>query len=203
MPNTIILGHLGFFVRRGFLGAEICRRIRGEMAAAARVPAMVRPLGQASGVVDPMTRRTGVASVPPSITATLEDELRAIQPALEQHFRVQLTGWQRPRFYIYEEGDFFTAHRDSDVDPAAPDWIKARQVSISVFLNDTRDGHDGESYSGGEMIFHGSRSDENGAGFALPVDSETGMLVAFRSDWIHEVRPITNGRRYSIVTWFF
>ena len=28
------------------------------------------------------------------------------------------------------------------------------------------------------------------------------MFVAFRSDWIHEVKPVTSGRRYSIVTWF-
>src|SRR5262245_27494076 len=203
MPNTTILGHLGFFVRRGFLSAEVCRRIREEMAAAARLPAMVRPHGEAAGVVDPMTRRTGVASVPESITTIVEDRLSAIQPALEQHFRVRLAGWLRPGFYIYEEGDFFTTHRDSDADPAVPDWVKARQVSISVFLNDIRGDHDGECYSGGEMVFYGRRSDQGGAGFALPVESETGMLVAFRSDWFHEIRPITNGRRYSIVTWFF
>jgi hypothetical protein len=32
------------------------------------------------------------------------------------------------RFYIYEEGDFFAAHRDKDDDAVAPDWIKARLV---------------------------------------------------------------------------
>ena len=203
MPSGTILGHLGFFSRRGFLSRELCRLIRGEMAAANRVPAMVRPVGEASGVVDQKTRRTGIASVSASTRSIVEDHLRATKPALEQHFRVQLSGWQRPRFYVYEEGDFFTPHRDRDAeDPAAPDWIKARQVSVSVFLNDEQGGADGESYRGGSMVFHGRRSDGRGEGFAIPLESEEGMLVAFRSDWIHEIRPVTRGRRYSIVTWF-
>lgn len=200
MPNGTILGHLGFFVRRGLLSRELCRLIRGEMAAATQVPAMVRPVGEASGVVDQRTRRTGVASVSASTRAIMEDHLRATKPALEHHFEVQLSGWQRPRFYVYEEGDFFTPHRDRDTDdPAAPDWIKARQVSVSVFLNDEKGGADSESYSGGCMVFYGRRGDGT---FAIPLESEQGMLVAFRSDWIHEIRPVTSGRRYSIVTWF-
>jgi hypothetical protein len=49
MSNVTILAHVGFFVRRGFLSAEGCQRIRSEMVAAARVPAMVRPSGKAGG----------------------------------------------------------------------------------------------------------------------------------------------------------
>ena len=203
MSNVTILGHLGFFVQRRFLSAEVCRRIRGEMGAAARVPAMVRPLGETGGVVDPMTRRTGIAGVSASTRTIVEGQLGTTQPVLEQHFLVRLAGWQRPEFYIYEEGDFFTAHRDSDADPAAPDRIKTRQVSVSVFLNDVRGGRDGESYHGGEMVFYGRRGDGRGGGFAIPLGSDEGMLVAFRSDWIHEIKPVTSGRRYSIVTWFF
>lgn len=203
MPNATILGHLGLFLRRGFLSAECCRQIRSEMAAAARVPAMVRPQGEAGGVLDQSTRRTGVVSVSASTTAIVEDQLRAIQPAVEEHFQVQSAGWQRLQFFIYEEGDFFLAHRDKDaVDPVAPDWVKARLVSVSILLNDVRGGLDGERYGGGEMIFYGYRGDRSGAGFGITVESEEGMFVAFRSDWIHEVKPVTSGRRYSIVTWF-
>jgi predicted 2-oxoglutarate/Fe(II)-dependent dioxygenase YbiX len=204
MPNATILGHLGFFVRRGFFNAETCRRIRREMAEAACIPAMVRPAGEADGVLDQATRRTGVASVSASTTALVEEQLRATQPTLEKHFLVQLSGWQRPQFYIYEEGDFFAAHRDRDADdPVAPDWIRARQVSISIFLNDMRSGAEAEPYSGGSLVFYGYRGDRSGAGFGMPLESEEGMFVAFRSDWIHEVKPVTSGRRYSIVTWFF
>src|SRR5262245_16866019 len=114
MPNAAILARLGLFVRRGFLGAASCRQIRDEMAAATQVPAMIRPAGAAGGILDRATRRTGVASLSGATTAIVEDELRAIQPALGEHFALRLEGWQRPQFYIYDEGDFFAAHRDSD-----------------------------------------------------------------------------------------
>lgn len=204
MPNATILGHLGLFVRPGFLSAESCRLIRNEVASAARIPAMIRPVGEAGGVLDQTTRRTGVANVSAPIFTLVEDRLRATKPALEEHFRVQLAGWQRPQFYVYEEGDFFGAHRDRDAtDPVAPDWVKVRQVSVSIFLNDERGGLDAHPYRGGALVFHGYRGDRSGEGFGIPLDGEEGMLIAFRSDWIHEVRPVTSGRRYSIVTWFF
>jgi len=201
MPASTILGHLGLFVRRGFLSPESCRQIRHEMAAGARVPAMVRPAGSAEGLVDENTRRTGIAGVSPGTTALIETQLRDIQPVLEEHFRVQSTGWQQPQFYIYEPGDFFLPHRDSDTDPVAPEWVRKRQVSVAVFPND-EDGIDDEPYGGGTLVFHGHRGDRQGSGFGIPLESEAGMFVAFPSDWIHEVKPVTSGRRYSIVTWY-
>jgi predicted 2-oxoglutarate/Fe(II)-dependent dioxygenase YbiX len=204
MPNATILGQLGLFVRRGFLSAESCRQIRREMAEAARVPAMIRPQGNPGGVLDQTTRRTGVATVSAATTAIVEEQLRATQPALEEHFRVQSAGWQRLQFYIYEKGDFFAVHRDRDAaDPVAPDWVKKRQVSVSIFLNDANGGVDGESYGGGTLVLYGHRGGPDGTAFGLRLESEEGMFVGFRSDWFHEVKPVTSGRRYSIVTWFF
>ncbi len=203
MPNATILGHLGLFVRPGFLSPASCHQIRTEMTSASSIPAMIRPVGQEGGVLDQATRRTGVASVSASTFALVEDQLRATKPALEEHFLVQLTGWQRPQFYIYEEGDFFVAHRDKDEDPLAPDWVRSRQVSVSIFLNDTKGGPDAQPYRGGALVFYGARGDQSGAGFSIPLEGEEGMFVAFRSDWLHEVRPVTSGRRFSIVTWFF
>jgi len=203
MPTAAILGHLGLFVRRAFLSPESCRQIRNEMAAAARIPAMIRPRGAADGVIDHDTRRTAVASVAESTTAIVNEQLRAIKPTLEEFFQLQTTEWQRPQFYIYEPGDFFTAHRDSDAyDPVAPEWVKRRQVSVSILLNDARGGVDAEPFGGGSLVFHGARGDQHGSGFGIPLESEEGMFVAFRSDWIHEVKPVTSGRRYSIVTWY-
>jgi SM-20-related protein len=204
MQSVAILGHLGLFLRRGFLNAECCRQIRHEMAAAARVPAMVRPRGNAGGVLDQTSRRTGVASMSASTIAMVEDRLRAAQPALEKHFLLRLAGSQAPRFYIYETGDFFLTHQDRDAeDHVAPDWIKARQVSVSIFLNDVGAGLDAAPLGGGALVFYGRRGDQPSARFGVPVESEEGMFVAFRSDWIHEVKPVTSGRRYSIVTWYY
>jgi|SRR5262250_1111938 len=203
MPNAAILGHLGLFVRRHFLTAKTCAEIRSEMATVARRPAMVRPHGKPGGALDDKTRRTGIASVSTATNALVEDRLRAIQPALEQHFQVQLAGQQGLSFYIYEEGDFFAAHQDADAyDPIAPDWVRKRQVSVSILLNHGLGIADAEAYGGGELIFHGRRTDRIGTGFSIPLEGEEGMFIAFPADWMHEVRPVTSGRRYSIVTWF-
>lgn len=202
MANATILSHLGLFVRHGFLDADTCRRIRAEMTAAERVPAMIRPQGAPGGVLDEGTRRTAVATMAPETIAVLEARLRAVQPALEQHFALRTTGWQRLQFYIYEPGSFFAPHRDKDADdPMAPDWVKARQVSVSILLNDAA-GANGERYDGGSLMFYGHRGDRPGTGFTIPLDGEAGMFIAFPSDWIHEVKPVTAGRRFTIVTWF-
>ena len=203
MPNATILAHLGLFVRRRFLSTESCQSIRAEIASGARVAATVRPVGQADGVVDEQSRRTGVVKISPLTTTLVQDRLLALKPELETHFRVQLSGCQRLQFYLYEEGDFFVPHQDrNDMDPLAPEWLKARRVSASILLNDETGGLDGETYRGGSLVFHGRRGDRSGSSYGIPLESEEGMFVAFPSDWIHEVRPIASGRRYSIVTWF-
>ena len=203
MPNVTILGHLGLFVRPGFLNPASCRLICAEMGSVSATPAMIRPVGQAGGVIDQATRRTGIANVSASTNSLIEDQLRATMPALEGHFHVALTGWQRPQFYIYDKGDFFVVHRDKDEDPDAPEWVRSRQVSVSIFLNDGKDRAEGETYRGGALVFYGARRDRSGEGFKIPLEGEEGMFVGFRSDWFHEVRPVTSGRRYSIVTWFY
>ena len=80
------------------------------MATAGRAAAIIRPVGHADGILDETTRRTAIAQVSESTVALVEGQLRAVKPALENHFLVQLAGWQRIQFYIYEEGDFFVAH---------------------------------------------------------------------------------------------
>ncbi len=152
MPNANIFAQFGLFVRRGFLDAEACRLIRDTMASATRTRALVRPVGQAAGVVDEQSRRTDVAEVPAATATLVADRLRAIQPEIAQHFRVQLSGCETLRFYIYEVGDFFAPHLDTYTDPLAPENVKARQVSISIFLNDGIGGPGCPPYSGGALV---------------------------------------------------
>jgi SM-20-related protein len=35
------------------------------------------------------------------------------------------------------------------------------------------------------------------------VQGETGALIAFPSEMLHEVTPITRGERFTIVSWFY
>ena len=158
MPNATILGHLGLFVRRGFLSPESCRQIRSEMAAAARVPAMIRPRRRGGRrrrsrhAPHRRRQRVGIDHRASSKTSCAPSSRR-----WRNSSSCRSTGWQRPQFYIYEQGDFFAAHRDSDADdPVAPDWVKRRQVSVSILLNDARGGRDAEPYGGGSLVFHGA-----------------------------------------------
>lgn len=80
----------------------------------------------------------------------------------------------------YNKGDFYTEHTDSFKD-------RPRAVSCSFALND--------NYEGGEFAFFDRE---------LVYKLKKGSCIMFPSNFMypHEIMPVTNGTRYSIVTWF-
>jgi hypothetical protein len=80
----------------------------------------------------------------------------------------------------YQTGQFYTIHVDSFKEVP-------RAVSCSFTLND--------EYEGGEFSFF------NGE---IKVKAPKGSALMFPSNFMypHEILPVTNGTRYSIVTWF-
>jgi predicted 2-oxoglutarate/Fe(II)-dependent dioxygenase YbiX len=80
----------------------------------------------------------------------------------------------------YAEGCFYTEHTDSFKE-------RPRAVSCSFILND--------DFEGGEFAFFDKE---------LVYKLEKGDALMFPSNFMypHEVMPVTNGTRYSIVTWF-
>jgi hypothetical protein len=80
----------------------------------------------------------------------------------------------------YKEGQFYTEHTDSFKE-------RQRAVSCSFALND--------DYEGGEWAFFGREK---------IIKVPKGAAVLFPSNFMypHEILPITNGTRYSVVTWF-
>jgi predicted 2-oxoglutarate/Fe(II)-dependent dioxygenase YbiX len=80
----------------------------------------------------------------------------------------------------YKKGQFYIEHTDSF--KQAP-----RSVSCSFALND--------DYEGGEFAFFGQE---------LKFNLKKGSCIMFPSNFMypHEIMPVTNGTRYSIVTWF-
>ena len=65
---------------------------------------------------------------------------------------------------------------------------KVRKLSVSVQLSNPQD------YDGSELLLYLGEDPEQ-----MPV--EQGALVMFPSYTIHEVKPVTRGTRYSLVTW--
>ncbi len=72
-----------------------------------------------------------------------------------------------------------------------------------VFLNEPGETLDPPGYGGGLLTFAGLLDDPKLRTVGVPLVAETGLLVAFRSDMLHAVTPVTHGERYTIVTWFY
>jgi predicted 2-oxoglutarate/Fe(II)-dependent dioxygenase YbiX len=68
-----------------------------------------------------------------------------------------------------------------------------RVLSCLAYLND--------DYEGGELIFNTVRDVE---GYPIRLKPKVGELIIFPSDirFMHEVLPVTKGRRYSMVGWY-
>lgn len=109
-----------------------------------------------------------------------ESASHAIQVYNELHpfsFIEEDSGYQLLR---YKTGEFYTQHTDSFKDTP-------RAVSCSFALND--------DYCGGEFSFFDRQ---------LVTKVPKGSALMFPSNFMypHEILPVTNGTRYSIITWF-
>jgi SM-20-related protein len=192
----------GLYVEREFLSRPACASLTEEMRAGAGTPATVAE-GQAGDAVDDAYRRTKQAEVSATTAARISEQLVKGGPKLANHFRQELAGMQKPQLLLYRQGDFFRAHPDSSDQPGAADYVRQRRVSAVVFLNGATP-DEPAGYSGGSLVFYGLMGESsNGATVGLPLDGETGMLIAFPSDLVHAVSPVTAGERYTIVSWFY
>jgi SM-20-related protein len=178
--------HFHLFLLRNFLDAGSCATLRAEVAASPATKAPVYIEG-AEGTIHEAVRKT--ASLHPSkrTFTRLHERISRQKSALESHFGATLTDCERPQFLRYETGDFFVRHQDGNTDQHEFDHLRVRRISIVVFLND--------SFSGGALSFYDATTT-----FALA--GETGLLVAFRAETVHEVLPVTSGERFTVISWF-
>ena len=198
MNEHEIFTSLGLYLKKDFLDASLCEEMRAQMKAQASEAGYVKTAD--SYVIDMNVRRTQVADVPIDYAYMIKDRLEELKPAIEDHFTEHLKLQEKPQFLLYEPGGHYAPHRDvpsEQVEDGAS--ITGRLVSIIIFLNDRTAPN---SYSGGELVFYELASDPQWKDYGLPLEAETGLLVAFRSETLHEVRQVTGGERYTIVTWF-
>jgi predicted 2-oxoglutarate/Fe(II)-dependent dioxygenase YbiX len=57
-------------------------------------------------------------------------------------------------------------------------------------------------YGGGSLVFYGLLDGSQWEKVGFPLEGEPGLLIAFRSDLLHEVQQVTFGHRYTVVSWF-
>jgi SM-20-related protein len=201
MPNADFFTNFGLFVAKDFFDAELRAELLSEARSAANTPATVGIKGD-TYAVDESVRSTKLAEVSEATRSFVKERLLDLKPALERHFDMTLSDCQEPQFLVYREGDFFHPHQDSDHESDAAEFARERQVSTSIFLNGESDVPGPDVYGGGSLRFYGLMEDPRMKERAIPVIGEPGLLVAFRSELVHDVTPVTHGERYSIVTWF-
>jgi SM-20-related protein len=201
MPSSDFFRRLGLFVIDDFLDAAECARLRTEIDAASSAPAHLSRRGQ-DDVLDEDFRRAKLADVSKTTESIVRSRFHDLQPQIAQHFDRPLADREGPQFLVYDTGGFFRAHTDDDSHPTAPDYLKSRFVSLVLFLNgEAREPAEG-GYGGGQLTLYGLLEGAHWEKCPLPLKGETGLLIAFRSNLKHEVKPVTFGRRYTIVTWF-
>jgi SM-20-related protein len=196
---SALFSRLNLFVSPGFFDSDLCARLRAEMQSCRREKALVQ--AGASAELQEQSRRTKTVEPPAETHMLVQERLEAVMPELATSFGVELQACEGPRFLIYEEGDFFHPHRDTH-DTEVPEQMAARKVSATLPLNDQAAAPTPDTYGGGALVFAGlvPGLGDPGHGFSVPL--QAGTLLAFRSSTLHEVKPVTRGERYSVVTWF-
>jgi SM-20-related protein len=186
------------YIVRSFFDVDTCGEFINEMSGSAASSATVYGKGE-SGSVDERVRRA--ARIMPS-AKTLErvrQRLFEFRESVGDHFGVNLNNIEDPQFLRYCVGDFFVAHQDGNTGMLLSDRERSRKISVVIFLNHQCELPDSDGYCGGSLSFSDWRSPSRKN---FHMFGAAGTLVAFRSETTHEVLPITNGERYSIVSWY-
>ncbi|MBI1374446.1 MAG: 2OG-Fe(II) oxygenase [Phycisphaera sp.] len=200
MPSPEFLSRFGVYIARGVLDDATCADICGRMKAAARSVATVSdPSG--AYAVDTAIRRTHLCDVSDAVEGRVADRIATLIPAIAARLAVDASDHQRPQFLSYAVGDHFSAHRDHNDEPNANPVSRARRISVVVFLNAQSDEPGDGVFGGGELVLYGLMRSPDARRVGFPIAAEPGLLVAFRSDTLHEVTPVTHGERFTVVTW--
>jgi SM-20-related protein len=191
---------LGVLTKERFLEPDLCARLRQAMINGRGEPATIRPEG-GEYQVDEGIRRARSCQVDEPIAALVEERLLGAREEISETFDVPLAGLEGLQFVIYGEGDYIRRHVDRPPDPDDRHHSRDRAVSAVLLLNGQSEDPGPDQYAGGALAFYEPWEPEQGP---VPVELEgrEGMLVGFPPDTLHEVKPITRGERFSVVSWF-
>lgn len=92
------------------------------------------------------------------------------------------------------EKNFYSPHVDCGDVHSIDKFVDVRKISFSVQLSDP------EEYRGGDLKFF--LDGLNSVADRVKIGSkEKGTIIFFPSNIFHEVTPVTEGKRYSLVSW--
>ena len=176
------------FAKYSLLAASECDAIVADL----------EPLPWAGGLApgqsyrDKVKRNKEIALQMSPDTAVADEHLRLItSKILASKFlkeRVLGKSLVNPRFNIYEGGAFYGKHADSAFMGGAPRQVRT-DISATLFLCDPA------SYDGGELVL------DYPSGATVSIKEPQGTLVFYPSGVMHQVTPVTRGRRIAYVAW--
>ena len=201
MSNISFLSHIGCFVLENFLSKEFCEQIQREIQEDKLVSAAIVD-DKDLAYVNENYRKTKIAKISRETKVEIYNRMLSLKPNLEKHFEINLDKSEKPEVLVYRVGDFFKIHKDQDDQPDSQTITGNRKVSIVIFLNSQSDEPQENCYGGGSLNLYGLINQPGWEDKGFPLGGKPGLLVAFRSNIIHEVTPVTFGKRLTIVNWF-
>lgn len=175
-----------FRVFEKLLTPEQCRRVIEQME---KVPFKASVVGTDEKATKAAEiRRSKIKWVPMTMEFAWIYKIieKAISQANHELWWFFLDGWREHiQLSMYDEGE--KGHYEWHMDCGAG-YGSGRKVSMSVQLSAPKD------YEGGEMQFLITQK-------PVTVSKEQGLGVVFPSYMEHRVRPVTKGKRYSLVIW--
>jgi SM-20-related protein len=202
MPSPDFFAQLGLFVHKNYFDELFCKSLIDEMRSS---PQNLGGTYDHTGVYvrDRKIRNVDEAYISEDKIAEVDKKILPIKPHLENHFNIKLGDYEMPQYGIYKEGGFLAPHRDIRIgNESGPGHLKKRSVSFVIFLNSIYENTKVESFAGGELTFYGLIDNPHFHNCGLGLQAETGLLIAFRPDIVHEVKPVISGARYTISSWF-
>jgi peroxiredoxin len=166
---------------------ELCRRLVDlHEADGGRFTGVMRDEGERTvAVMDVLKKRRDVLVDDPALQAQLKDRLeRRLFPLIERGLMFKATRIERYVVSCYDaaDGAVFHPHRDSTTQGTAH-----RRFACSINLND--------GFEGGDLRFA-----EFGPKIYRP---PVGGAVVFSCALLHEATPVTRGRRYAFLPFFY
>ena len=141
----------------------------------------------------PAIRKATRVAVSDATRAEVTRLLEQLRARVADHFGRSLDAVEEPQFLHYGRGDYFVAHQDGNT-PLVHDESRFRKVSVVIFLSEQSDEPAPGTYRGGSLVIHGDPP--------MPLAPAPGTLLAFPAETTHEVKPVTDGERLSIVSWY-
>lgn len=159
--------------------------------------------------LDTAIRRTDIHRLSPEHQTIYDHRFAAVRGEIEDFFALSLSRATDVQVLGYENGSFYLKHsddaselRDSDGNTVGYRTVAPERKLTTVLFTTSYTPHptDNDHFSGGELLFN-YLCDESGN--MITLRPEAGDMVVFFSNpyFAHEVLPVKEGFRLSLVQW--